>query len=103
MSFMNKKEIVWALQHADRGTPKEQMKSAKIMEALTSHPQWSEPVRHRCPLCGYENVINVHKDCPENPTEHPVPMYVVEDDTTKSRRSSEDASLYYSIKYRTGM
>lgn len=100
---MNKKEVIWALQHADKGTLKEQMKAAKIIEVLSSHPRWSEPVKHRCPLCGYENVTNIHKDCPENPTEHAVPMYVVEDDMPKSASRNEDASLYYSIKYRTGM
>jgi hypothetical protein len=103
MLLMNKKEVIWALQHADKGTLKEQMKAAKIIEVLSSHPRWSEPVKHRCPLCGYENVTNIHKDCPENPTEHAVPMYVVEDDMPKSASRNEDASLYYSIKYRTGM
>ena len=98
---MNKKEIVWALQHTDDGTSTEKMKAAKIIGALSSHPKWSETVKHRCPLCGYENVTNIHNDCPKNPTQHPVPMFVVEEEIHRS--IPRGAELYYSIKYRTGM
>jgi hypothetical protein len=98
---MNKKEIIWALQHTDKGTSREQKKAANIIGALSAHPKWSETVKHRCPLCGHENVTNIHNDCPKNPTEHPVPMYVVEEGIPKS--IPRGAEPYYSIKYRTGM
>ncbi|HUW47268.1 MAG TPA: hypothetical protein VMW36_00805 [Patescibacteria group bacterium] len=99
---MNKKEIIWALQHTDKGTSKEQTRASKIIGALSAHPKWSETVRHRCPLCGYvTSATNIHKDCPQNPTEHAVPMYVVEEEIPKSL--PKGAELYYSIKYRTGM
>jgi hypothetical protein len=101
---MNKKEIIWALQHTDKGTSKEEMRASEIIGALSAHPKWSETVKHRCPLCGYvTSATNIHKDCPENPTDHAVPMYVVEDDMPKPAPRNENSGLYYSIKYRTGM
>jgi len=76
----SKEQIIWALEHLDSDKLEEQVEASRILRVLSSHPKWSSgKVLHRCPLCGYETcATNVHRHCPENPTEHAVPMYVVE-------------------------
>ncbi len=76
----SKNEVIWALRHLDSDSIEEMAKASNILRPLSAHPEWSSAkVLHRCPLCGYETTAtNLHRYCPENPTEHPVPMYVVE-------------------------
>mgnify|MGYP007042374431 CR=1 FL=1 len=69
----SKEEVIWALKNPDTG------RAMEITNRIATHPLWSSgKVLHRCPLCGYEtSATNLHRYCPENPTEHAVPMYVV--------------------------
>jgi len=76
----SRQQILWALQHLDGDNIEDMVKASDILRPLSCHPDWSSAlVNHRCPLCGYETTAtNVHRSCPDNPTEHAVPMYVVE-------------------------
>jgi len=71
----SKQEIIEALKNPDT------FEACQTILCLIKHPKWSSAkVLHRCPLCGhYSTDTNVHRRCPENPTEWPVPMYVAEE------------------------